>query len=33
MLMFLDSKWEDHMVAGIPQFPDYCMLNKSSRFF
>jgi len=32
MLMFLESKWEDHVVAGIPQFPYSCMLNRSSRF-
>jgi hypothetical protein len=23
----------DHMVAGIPQFTDSCMLNRSSSFF
>jgi hypothetical protein len=29
--MFLDSKWEDHVVAGIPQFPESCTLKKKRQ--
>ena len=32
MRMFLESNWEDHVVASICQFPDFCMLKRSSMF-